>query len=207
MFIDEKKSYITDKKYKLLKRHTVQAGDLVFSSFVTEKIRVALIPGSINKAINKADCFCIRTFGEMINNRYLVYFLSTRFVYKQVEDLIHGVGRPRINTSQLKGIQVPQCTISEQKQIVNILDEQLSDILKLESDIDENIFRSEALRQSILKKAFSGQLVPQDSNDEPASELLKRIAKEKAEIEVQRKSNKAVVKKTRVKPLKKEAVQ
>ena len=48
-------------------------------------------------------------------------------------------------------------------------------------------FSSEALRQSILKKAFSGQLVPQDPNDEPASEMLKRIAAEKAETEAQKK--------------------
>jgi len=45
----------------------------------------------------------------------------------------------------------------------------------LEQIIDENLNKSQALEQSILKKAFAGQLVPQDPNDEPAEELLKRI--------------------------------
>jgi hypothetical protein len=48
-----------------------------------------------------------------------------------------------------------------------------------EREIDAALKRSAALRQSILKKAFTGQLVPQDPTDEPASALLKRIRKER----------------------------
>ena len=53
--------------------------------------------------------------------------------------------------------------------------------------IQNNLSKTESLRQSILKQAFSGQLVPQNPNDEPASELLKRIQAQKAEIEQQTK--------------------
>ena len=67
----------------------------------------------------------------------------------------------------------------EQQQIVSEIEAKFSVIDQLEKDIEENLKRSETLRQSILKKAFSGQLVPQDPNDEPASELLKRIKAEK----------------------------
>jgi type I restriction enzyme S subunit len=51
--------------------------------------------------------------------------------------------------------------------------------------LDSEISHSEALRQSILKKAFSGQLVPQNPNDEPASVLLERIRAEKAQTNIQ----------------------
>lgn len=54
--------------------------------------------------------------------------------------------------------------------------------------LNSQLLKSEALRQSILKKAFSGQLVPQDPNDEPASVLLERIAREKADAATPRKS-------------------
>jgi type I restriction enzyme, S subunit len=59
---------------------------------------------------------------------------------------------------------------------------------QFEQTITTSLQQAEALRQSILKKAFSGQLVPQDPNDEPASVLLERIQAEKAVVLAQAKS-------------------
>ncbi len=179
-FIEEKKSHITPEKYEFLKRHTVSSGDIIFSSFITENIRVALLPPSIKKAINKADCFCVRLFGETLSNTFVVSFLSTRNVYKQLESLIHGVGRPRINTTQLKNVFIPVCGIPEQQVMIAEIAKCSSAVDQLDQTITASLQQSEALRQSILKKAFSGQLVPQDPNDEPASVLLARIKAEKA---------------------------
>ena len=49
----------------------------------------------------------------------------------------------------------------------------------MEATIEANLKRAERLRQSILKEAFAGGLVPQDPNDEPASILLERIRKQR----------------------------
>ena len=85
----------------------------------------------------------------------------------------------REQLNRLINYPFPYCSIAEQQKVVEILEEKLSVIDAYLADTEVNLAKSEALRQSILKKAFSGQLVPQDPNDEPASVLLERIAKEK----------------------------
>lgn len=191
-FIEDKYSFITEEKYQTILKHTVSGGDIIFSSFMTEGIRVIILPESVDKAVNKADCFCVRMFGESYNPRFLVLYLSSRAAYKQIESEIHGIGRPRINTTQLKSFVVPICSIDEQIQILSEIEQQISEIDATESNIDAQIERAKTLRQSILKKAFSGQLVPQDPSDEPASKLLARIQAEKEFVNTQKtsKSNK-----------------
>lgn len=77
----------------------------------------------------------------------------------------------------------PLAPLLEQKEIVNEIDRHLSIITKINDIIELSFKQAESLRQSILKKAFEGNLVPQDPNDEPASVLLERIKKEKAKQE------------------------
>lgn len=84
-----------------------------------------------------------------------------------------------INKTVLSNFPVPLPSMAEQQQLINMLDEIMSQVGAMETEVENGIQRAEALRQSILKKAFSGQLVPQDSSDEPASELLARIQTEK----------------------------
>jgi type I restriction enzyme S subunit len=84
-------------------------------------------------------------------------------------------GVNNISAKELQGLRVPICSPAEQFEIVRILDARLEVAEMLEAEIDANFARADALRQSILKQAFAGQLVPQDPNDEPASTLLARI--------------------------------
>lgn len=72
-------------------------------------------------------------------------------------------------------IPMPLCSELEQSKIVKEIEARLSVIDQLEQTITTALQQAESLRQSILHKAFAGQLVPQDENDEPASALLARI--------------------------------
>ena len=174
-FIDGKESFITEQKFEQLKKHTVRHGDIIFSSFVANETRVVMLPDHIEKAINKADCFCIRVRSEAINNRYLETVLATRTAYEQLVAEVHGATRPRINTTHLKDCQIPFPPIKEQIEIVSKISEMMSVVDVAEAQVVANLRRAERLRQSILKQAFTGQLVPQDQSDEPASVLLERI--------------------------------
>jgi len=84
-------------------------------------------------------------------------------------------GQSGISGGDIKKIPVPICSPAEQTEIVRILDAKLEAADALEAEIAAALTRADALRQSILKKAFSGRLVPQDPTDEPASVLLDRI--------------------------------
>ena len=76
---------------------------------------------------------------------------------------------------------VPLCSLEEQEKIVDQLEQAWSRVSEMESSIEASLSRSEAFRQSILKRAFEGKLVPQDPNDEPASALVERIRQEQAD--------------------------
>ena len=86
---------------------------------------------------------------------------------------------PKINHAIIRALPLPLCSLPEQQEIVRLLDEQFEAIERNERELDAALQRSEALRQAILKKAFSGRLVPQDPADEPASALLARLRAER----------------------------
>lgn len=168
-FRNEHKTYISNSKYESLKNHTVTKGDIIFSSFVSENIRVAVLPDYIDKAVNKADCFLVRTAESKINRKYLVYYFSTRGVYNQLVKEIHGATRPRINTTQLKAVLIPTPSILEQNKIVQEIESRLSVADKMEESINQSLQQSEALKQSILKKAFEGKLIKEKEEYKPRS--------------------------------------
>ena len=75
------------------------------------------------------------------------------------------MNQSNINGEKLQNYPFPFCSIAEQKVIVNILEEKLSIIEQNEKEINDALVKAGVLRQSILKKAFSGQLVSQFSDD------------------------------------------
>ena len=112
---------------------------------------------------------------------------SRKFIESKIRTT---AGQSGVSGSDIKNIPIPICSFEEQNEIVKTLEASLSIIEQKESVIDESLKKSEALRQSILKKAFSGQLVAQDPNDEPASVLLERIAQEKQQAAAKAKPTK-----------------
>jgi type I restriction enzyme S subunit len=175
-FIEEKRTYISREKYEELTRHTLFAGDIIFSSFVAEEVRVCLLPAALDSnAINKADCFCIRVNASLCQPAFLAFRLACRSTFDALEEGVHGATRPRVNLGQLKGIAFELPTLDEQEEIVR----RCNALLMLANALEQRILTArryvEHLVPSTLAKAFRGELVPQDPNDEPASESLARL--------------------------------
>lgn len=107
-----------------------------------------------------------------------------------------------INKTVLSMFPVPIPSMEEQEKIIIEIDRVTTIMDSFENKIEIALSESEALRHSILKKAFSGKLVSQDPNDEPASELLARIETEREQVEKETKRlkvpRKKVVKKVKV---------
>lgn len=92
-----------------------------------------------------------------------------------------------INMGMLRAFPVPLSSLAEQFEILTQIQEQIEQLTIQENTIELAIKNSAAQRQNILRAAFSGQLVPQDPNDEPAAVLLERIRAKRAAQEMVKK--------------------
>lgn len=122
----------------------------------------------------------LRPHLRLVEPGFLLNTFSLHSVRKQIEQKAKSTsGVNNINTGEIQSLVVALCGIEEQKKIQMEIEARLSEVDQLELTITTSLQQAEALRQSILKKAFSGQLVPQDPHDEPASKLLARIKAER----------------------------
>ena len=119
------------------------------------------------------------------NNLAKIYsmILSEKRVKDHLEHNSTGTTMNNLNEKIVKAVSVPVIPFPEQHQIVAEIESRLSVCDKLEETIEQSLLQAEALRQSILKKAFAGKLVPQDPSDEPAEKLLARIRADRAAAE------------------------
>lgn len=109
----------------------------------------------------------------------LLLYYYFYYQYQKTREIGSGNNQKALNKDRVENLTYSLCSLEEQDQIVQEIEFRLSICDRLEATITENLTRAEALRQSILKQAFEGKLVPQDPNDEPAEKLLERIKQEK----------------------------
>ena len=149
-------------------------------------ILVTCIGATIGKlGLARVDCTCNQQINALITNdtllspHYIYWFLASPFGQRAVIRNASATTLPILNKSRFQTLPIAISPIAEQKAIVEIVENQLSVTDRLEADIDAKLQSAQTLRQSILKHAFTGKLAPQDPHDEPAAELLKRIAAER----------------------------
>ena len=164
----------------------------------------AIYRGEENKYIYPDLMMRVRFTDEDISH-YVWHYLNSHTARMYFHSRATGIAgsMPKISGSVLKETPIPMPPLGELEMLVEILEPKLDNIESTEEEIDKQLIKLASLRQSILKKAFSGQLVAQDPDDEPASILLERITQEKAAAGTKLKEVKGVrksaAKKTRAK--------
>jgi type I restriction enzyme S subunit len=124
----------------------------------------------------------LRLDASKVCPRYLALCWNSRILRQQIErDARTTAGIYKINQDHVSAFSLPVPSVEEQKVIVSRLEADLSETNFAQRYVESEIDRAEVLRQSILRRAFSGELVAQDPTDEPASVLLNRIRSERGD--------------------------
>ena len=158
-------------------RHKFQKGQILYSKLRTYLNKVLVAPN---------DGFCtteIMAFGSygILSNNYICYVLRSLYFLDYTLQCGYGVKMPRLSTTDACNGLIPLPPLAEQERIVNEIQRLFSIIDIVENGKDGLQTAIQQAKNKILDLAIHGKLVPQDPNDEPASELLKRI-NPKAEI-------------------------
>lgn len=169
----------TDFTEAELKKLRLEAGDILI---VRSNGSVSLVGLSAIVTDNAAGfayagyLIRLRLKKDIILPEFLNLYLHSPIIRNKIE--LHArstSGVHNVNSDEIKAITLNVPSIKDQELIVDKVEEAFSQIAALEEWCAAGLKRSNTLRQSILKSAFSGELVAQDPADEPASELLARI--------------------------------
>ena len=162
------------------------AGSLLVAMYGEGKTRgkcaELAFPSTINQAI---AAIVFETAATTLRPHVKMVLLNA---YEAMRKQASGGVQPNLNLQIIKVFLVPLPPPEEQTEIVATLETALTAVKEQQAAIDHGLRQSAAQRQNILRAAFSGQLVPQNPGDEPASALLERIRAERAAREPAKKA-------------------
>jgi type I restriction enzyme S subunit len=172
VIVSKTKEKITEEAVKRSAAKVIPPGTVLFSSRASiGKIAIA----GTELATNQGFANIIPT--EVTDSKYLAYGL--RNFTKDIERLGSGTTYLEVAKSSLKEFHFPLAPLNEQKRIVGKVEALFAESKTAREALDKVPVLLQRFRQSVLAKAFRGELTQRDPNDEPAKELLKRIRQER----------------------------
>lgn len=194
---DLKYTELSDKEYETLR---LKIGDILMirsNGSVSLIGKTAMVTQSEEGFAYAGYLIRLRPNLSLIDPRYLNYYLSSYEIRLQIELPARSTsGVNNINSTEVKKLAIAVPPLEEQKEIVK----RVKALFRKCDLIEQRYLNAKAytdkLTQSILAKAFRGELVPQDSNDEPAEVLLERIREETTLTEKSSKGKKTNKRKT-----------
>lgn len=174
------KIYLSDKSSNT-DMILVKKGDLVISGINIEKGALAVYEGDDD--ITATIHYSSYSFDQkIIDVNYLKWFLKSKTFLNLVKEQVPGGIKTEIKPKHLLPLKIDLPDLEDQKKIVKRFIDNEKEYSSLTHEISHQQLLLKKVRQAILQEAVQGKLVPQDLNDEPASELLKRIKAEKEKL-------------------------
>ena len=142
--------------------------------------RMAIWKGEVAVCVHQNHIIRARPYSGCISRFVESYWNSPDGASRVLGVASSTSGLYTLSARKVSDLPIPLPPVAEQRRIVAEVERRLSVIQQAETAVEGSLTRAGRLRQSILKQAFSGRLVPQDPNDEPASLLLERIRAQRA---------------------------
>lgn len=163
-------------------RTRVQNNDLLVTITGANVTKAARVTVALDEAYVSQHVALTRFVTPEISPYVYLWVIAPTHGRRVLERNAYGAGKPGLNLDHLRDLIVALPPTQEQIALVLEVERRLSIIDGMEDSLNAEVRRAMSLRQSILHRAFKGQLVPQDPSDEPASELLNRIQEEREAV-------------------------
>mgnify|MGYP001382474547 CR=1 FL=1 len=154
--------------------YLLEENDILFARTGATVGKSYLVKGLCESSIYASYLIRVQTFKEILP-QYVKYFFESGFYWEQIERGSVGIGQPNVNGTTLGNLRLPIPPINEQERIVSELKKWIAVITSIEANKNDLQGYIESAKSKILDLAIHGKLVPQDPNDEPAVDLLRRI--------------------------------
>lgn len=177
-FIWDELRYVDEETYKFWSRRSFpEPGDIIFTREAPMG-EAAIIPEGLNVCLGQRTML-LKPIPDYVLTKYLLLSIMDPRFKKRSATLAVGTGVKHYRVGDVSNLKVSIPPTNEQIEIVQRVESLFAMADTVEKQYSEAKKRINRLTQSLLAKAFRGELVPQDPNDEPASELLKRIQTER----------------------------
>ena len=164
----------TDFDENKAKSYLLSDSDILFARTGATVGKSYLVRGLTEEAIYASYLIRVQTYDAVLP-QYLKFYFESGYYWEQIEQGSVGVGQPNVNGTILGNLHVPIPPIHEQFRIVTELSKWMGIIDIIENSQTDLQALIKQTKSKILDLAIHGKLVPQDLNDEPALDLLKRI--------------------------------
>jgi type I restriction enzyme S subunit len=175
--------YVSEATYQELTRNTkIEIGDILYSSVGSFGVAVQVL--TKQKFIFQRHIAHLKPNAKKVNSSFLCIQMNSSYVYSQAKTAARGVAQPTVNLSEIREFKILVPPLPLQEKFAQIVQK----FERIRTQQREGDRQAEHLFQTLLHRAFRGELTSQHTNDEPASVLLEQIGVEQAQAEAEAKA-------------------